>query len=84
MQKGFLRNFTKFTRKHLCQSLFFKKETLAQVLPCKFCKIFRKPFLKKTSGRLLLNLLKKTVLLLALNFFSHIASCPLLCVVSTF
>ena len=24
-EKGVLRNFAKFTRKHLCQSLFFKK-----------------------------------------------------------
>ena len=24
-KKGVLRNFTKFTRKHLCQSLFFNK-----------------------------------------------------------
>ena len=34
MQKGVLRNFTKFTGKHLCQSLllinFVKKEALAQ------------------------------------------------------
>ena len=26
-KKGVLRNFTKFTGKHLCQSLFFKKVT---------------------------------------------------------
>ena len=25
MKKGVLRNFTKFTGKHLCQSLFFNK-----------------------------------------------------------
>ena len=46
--KGFYRNFTKCTGKHLCQSLFliemqacnfFKKETLAQVLSYEFCKI---------------------------------------------
>ena len=35
-KKGVLENFAKFTRKHLCQSLFFlfyfiKKDTLAQV-----------------------------------------------------
>ena len=43
-KKGALRNFTKFTGKNLCQSLFFskvagliKKETLAQVFPCEFC-----------------------------------------------
>ena len=38
-EKGVLRNFAKFTGKHLCQSLFFKKETLAQVFSCKFCEI---------------------------------------------
>ena len=27
MKKGFLRNFTKFTGKHLCQKLFFNKVT---------------------------------------------------------
>ena len=47
MKKGVLRNFTKFTGKHVCQSLFFnkvaglglKKETLAQVFSCEFCEI---------------------------------------------
>ena len=49
--KGVLKNFTKLTGKHLCQSLFFnkvatfsKKETLAQVLSCKFCEIFKNTF----------------------------------------
>ena len=42
--KGVLRHFTKFTGKHLCQSLFFKKdfikkEALAQVFSCEFCEI---------------------------------------------
>ena len=43
-KKGVLKNFTKLTGKHLCQSLFFskvagliKKETLAHVFPCEFC-----------------------------------------------
>ena len=60
-KKGTLRNFTKFTGKHLCQRLFsnkvadlrpatlFKKETLAQLFSCEFCK-----FLQNTSGRLFL------------------------------
>ena len=50
IRKGVLRNFTKFTGKHLCQSLFYrnsvpetcnfiKKETLAQVFSCEFCEI---------------------------------------------
>ena len=64
VRKGALRNFTKFTWKHLCQSLFFnkvagsdlwetlaqacnfiKKETLAQVFSCEFCKISKNTFL---------------------------------------
>ena len=49
-KKVVLRNFTKFTGKHLCQRLFFnkvndsfliktlfKKESLAQVFSCEFC-----------------------------------------------
>ena len=36
MKKDVLRNFAKFTGKHLCQSLFIKKETLAQVFSCEF------------------------------------------------
>ena len=30
-KRGVLKNFAKFTGKHLCQSLFIKKETLAQI-----------------------------------------------------
>ena len=57
-QKDVLRNFVKFTWKHLCQSLFFnkvsglkpqacnfiKKETLAQVFFCEFCEISKNTF----------------------------------------
>ena len=54
-----LKNFAVFTGKHLCQSLFFnkvagaasnfiKKETLAQVFSCEFCKIFKKSFSYRT------------------------------------
>ena len=53
VRRGVLRNFAKFTGKHLSESLFFnkvadlkpkacnfiEKETLAQVLSCEFCKI---------------------------------------------
>ena len=52
VKKGVLRNFVKFTGKHLSQSLFFnkvinkviKKETLAQVFSCEFCEISRNTF----------------------------------------
>ena len=46
LSKSVLRNFAKFTGKHLCQSLFFnktcnfiKKEALAQAFSCEFCEI---------------------------------------------
>ena len=58
-KKGVLRNFPKFTGKHLCQRLFFnkvaglrpnacnviKKESLVLVFSCEFCEIS-----KNTSG----------------------------------
>ena len=50
VKQGAPRNFTKFTRKCLCQSLFFnkvaglKKATLAQVLSCEFCEISKNTF----------------------------------------
>ena len=59
LKKGVLRNFTKFTGRYLCQSLFFskvadlspescnfiKKETLAQVFSCEFCEISKTKWL---------------------------------------
>ena len=48
MKKGFLKNFPKFTGKHLRQSLFFNKVVgltpLAQVFPCEFCEISKNIF----------------------------------------
>ena len=44
LKKHVLRDFTKFTGKHLCQSLFFNKETLAQVFACEFCEISKNTF----------------------------------------
>ena len=55
VRKGVLRNFAKFTGKHLCQSLFFNKAsgprpatllkgTLAQVFSCEFYKISKRTF----------------------------------------
>ena len=63
-KKGVLRNFAKFTGKHLCQSLFFnkvaglrpkdcdfvKKETLAQVFSCEFCEISKNTFSTEHLG----------------------------------
>ena len=60
-KKCVLRNFAKFTGKHLCQeNTFFnkgvglrlatKKKTLAQVFPCEFCEILKNNFYCKTAG----------------------------------
>ena len=66
MKNGVLRNFTKFTEKHLCQSFFFnkvvdlrsatllKKGLLHRSSPVNFWKFLRTLFLQNTSGRLLL------------------------------
>ena len=54
-QKGILKDFTKFTKKQMLQSLFLiklqasacnfiKKEALAQVFRCEFCEIFKNSF----------------------------------------
>ena len=58
-EKRCLKNFAKFTGKHLCQSLFFnkvaetcnviKKEALAQVFSCIFCEISKNTFFYRTS-----------------------------------
>ena len=56
---GVLKNFAKFTGKHLCQGLFLiklqaeaynfiKKETLAQVFSCEFCEISKNTFFYRT------------------------------------
>ena len=68
IKKGVLRNFVKFTGKSLRQSLFFNKvaglrcATLLKnrlwhrCFPVNFIKLLKTPFLKNTSGRLLLTL----------------------------
>ena len=48
MQNDVLRNFTKFTGKHLCQSL-------RRLFAVNFVKFQKTPFLQNTSRRLLLN-----------------------------
>ena len=61
-KRGVLRNFTKFTGKHLCQSLFLskvaglrpqacsfiKKKTLVQVFSWEFCEVSKNTFLYRT------------------------------------
>ena len=59
-KKDALRNFPKFTGKHLCLRLFFnkvadlrssnfiKRESQAQVFSCEFCEIFKNTFFYRT------------------------------------
>ena len=66
LRKGVLRNFAKFTGKHLCQGLFFnkvaglrsatllKKRLWYKCFPVNLAKFLRTCFLQNTSGRLLL------------------------------
>ena len=55
-EKGILRNFTKFARKHLCLSFFFDKVAGLRLwhscFPVNFVKLLRAPFLQNTTGRL--------------------------------
>ena len=65
-KKGVLKNFPKFTGKHLCQSLFFNKvagltpvtlfikRLWTQVFSCEFAKFLRTPFLVEHLWWLLL------------------------------
>ena len=58
VRKGVLRNFAKFTGKHLCQGLrpatLLKTRLWRRCFPVDFGKFLRTTFLEKTSWRLLL------------------------------
>ena len=66
IKKGVIRNFVKFTGKHLCQSIFFnkvaglryatllKKRLWHMCFLVNFAKFLRTPFLQDKTGRLLL------------------------------
>ena len=62
VKKGVLRDFAKFTGKHLCQRLFFnkiaailfKKSLWHRCFPVNFAKYLRTPFSQNTSEQLLL------------------------------
>ena len=66
VKKGVLKNFKKFTGKHLCQRLFFnkvagfrpatllKKRLWHRYFPVNFSKSLKTPFLQNSSERLLL------------------------------
>ena len=90
LKKSVLKNFLKFTGKHLCQSPFFKKVvglrpvTLLKkrlwhrCFPMNFTKFSRTLFLQNTFGRLLLNKVKVlTVTVLRISKRSFIDLTPL-------
>ena len=63
IKKSVLKNFAKFTGKHLCRSLFFNKALLKKKLwhrcfPVNFTIFLRTPFLQNTYRRMLLNNVK--------------------------
>ena len=55
VEKGVLKNFAKFTGKHLCQSLFFNKAVGLRP-DVNFSKFLRTPFLQNNPGWLLLEM----------------------------
>ena len=75
-KKGVLRNFAKFTGKHLLQALI-KKETLAQLFSCEFCKIskntlfYRAPPVVASQFTLCLMLIQKLQKLLSRALFIY-------------
>ena len=78
-KKGVLRNFAKFTGKHLCQSLFFnkvaglrpskreKKTLWHRCFPVNFAKFLRTPFIVEHLWWLLLKIVQKPVFMLSKN-----------------
>ena len=70
MKKCVLKNFTKFTQKHLCQGFFFNQDAdlgpatslkmrlWQRCFPVNFAIFLRTPFLLNTSGGLLLTFLE--------------------------
>ena len=59
MKKGVLRNFAKFTGKHLCQTFLINLQASA-MFSCEFCEISKKIFLTEqlwlTASRLIENI----------------------------
>ena len=53
-KKDVLRNFAKFTGKHLCQSLFFNKRIWHRCFPMNFANLLRTPFFIEPLWLLLL------------------------------
>ena len=83
VRKGVFRNITKFTGKHLCQSLFFnkvaglraaiwlKKKLWLTCFPVIFAKCLRTAYLQNTSGWLLLILFVACFFIFFIKNFHH-------------
>ena len=78
VRKSVLGNFAKFTGKNLCQSLFFnkvatlfKKQTLAQLFSCEFCKSSKKTFFTEQL-RATASVWRFTILIEDLEYHSHL------------
>ena len=72
-KKGVLRNFAKFTEKHLClRPAKIKKKRLAQVFPVNFAKFPKTPFFTEHLRWLLLNPLLKMFLQFYKRFNIHL------------
>ena len=65
VKKGIVKNFSKFTGKHLCQSFrpaaLLKKRFWHWCFPLNFAKHLRAPFLQNAFRRLLLDVYKPTI-----------------------
>ena len=75
-KKGVLKNFAKFTGKHLCQRLWRRcfPVTLAQVFSCDFCKIFKNNIFFIEHLRWLLLLIAFTYLMCPRRFAFMLAN----------
>ena len=79
VRKDVLRNFAKFTGKHLCKSLFFnevfnevslKKRLWHRCFPVNFEKFLKTPFLQNTNRRLLRNDVRHKMMVVARDNFT--------------
>ena len=83
-KKGVLRNFAKFTGKHVCQNLFFKKvaglspagllqkRPWHRSFPVNLTKFLRTPFLQKSSGGCFCNWLNNLMKIICDKYFIYI------------
>ena len=71
VSKGVLKNFVKFTGKHLCQSLFFFNKVAGlrhRCFFCEFCKVSRHTFFTEHHWATASNICRTAALLLSILF----------------